>query len=194
MSGQIVVEKSPEYVHDLNTPPRIHDMNSSIKLMVLVCDPVRRAISEYVQHEDNHRRDGKEAHTFEYYAIDEQTGDVKPYNVVERGRYSVYMKTWLRQFHSDQIYVADGDQFRNNPVEELTNVESFLGLERYFDDSNFSFNEEKGFYCIAGNKCLGESKGRPHPVISANTLQALKTYYKPYNDQLFKQLGKTYNW
>ena len=192
-SGQIVVEKSPEYVHDLNTPPRIHDMNSSIKLMVLVCDPVRRAISEYVQREEKRVKEGKERRSFEYYARDADTGKIKPTSVVERGRYSVYMKPWLHQFSRDQIYVANGDQFRINPVEELKNVESFLELDNYFDDSLFTYNEEKGFYCSL-DECLGETKGRPHPNIGADTIRALRNYYETYNDQLFKMLGKTYEW
>ena len=192
-SSQIVVEKSPEYVHDLNTPLRIYKMNSTVKLMALVCDPVRRSVSEYVQWNGNTIRRGKPSQPFEHYVIDEQTGNVKLSKLIERGRYSVYMRTWLRQFPKNQIYVADGDLFRTDPIKELKNVEKFLGLAPYFDNSLFTYDAKKGFYCPLG-KCFGETKGRPHPTVDPGILQKVKNYFKPYNEELFKMIGKRYNW
>ena len=44
-SYQITVEKSPDYFHNKEAPARIHRMNSSIKLIALVREPVTRTIS-----------------------------------------------------------------------------------------------------------------------------------------------------
>lgn len=47
--GQITIEKSPSYFVTPEVPERVRAMNASIKLMVIVRDPVTRAISDYTQ-------------------------------------------------------------------------------------------------------------------------------------------------
>lgn len=45
---QVVIEKTPRYFMKPYVPARIHEMNSSIKLLVVVREPVVRLVSEYV--------------------------------------------------------------------------------------------------------------------------------------------------
>lgn len=47
--GQITIEKSPSYFVTPEVPERIRAMNSSIKLLLIVREPVTRAISDYTQ-------------------------------------------------------------------------------------------------------------------------------------------------
>lgn len=47
--GQITIEKSPSYFVTPEVPERVRAMNATIKLMVIVRDPVTRAISDYTQ-------------------------------------------------------------------------------------------------------------------------------------------------
>lgn len=47
--GQITIEKSPSYFVTPEVPERVRAMNASIKLMIIVRDPVTRAISDYTQ-------------------------------------------------------------------------------------------------------------------------------------------------
>ena len=44
---QITIEKSPEYFEDYHTPERIKAMNSSIKIVIVMRDPITRAVSDY---------------------------------------------------------------------------------------------------------------------------------------------------
>ena len=46
---QISIEKSPSYFVTPEVPERIHAMNSSIKLLLIVREPVTRVISDYTQ-------------------------------------------------------------------------------------------------------------------------------------------------
>ena len=46
---QICLEKSPSYFVTPEVPERIHGMNSSIKLLLIVREPVTRVISDYTQ-------------------------------------------------------------------------------------------------------------------------------------------------
>jgi len=47
--GQITLEKTPAYFVEDEVASRVHQMNSSIRLLVTFRDPVERAISDYLQ-------------------------------------------------------------------------------------------------------------------------------------------------
>ncbi len=49
LDGQIVMEKTPRYFVTVETPVRVHAMSQDVKLIVVVRDPVTRAISDYTQ-------------------------------------------------------------------------------------------------------------------------------------------------
>ncbi|XP_044584874.1 heparan sulfate glucosamine 3-O-sulfotransferase 5 [Cotesia glomerata] len=49
LKGQITIEKSPSYFVTPEVPERIRAMNASIKLLLIVREPVTRAISDYTQ-------------------------------------------------------------------------------------------------------------------------------------------------
>ena len=49
LDGQIVMEKTPRYFVTVETPARVHAMSDEVKLIVVVRDPVTRAISDYTQ-------------------------------------------------------------------------------------------------------------------------------------------------
>ena len=46
---QVVIEKTPSYFITTKAPRRVWLMSSQTKLIVVVRDPVRRAISDYAQ-------------------------------------------------------------------------------------------------------------------------------------------------
>jgi ribosomal protein S4E len=49
LEGQVVLEKTPRYFVTADSPGRIHSMSQEVKLIVVVRDPVTRAISDYTQ-------------------------------------------------------------------------------------------------------------------------------------------------
>ena len=49
LDGQVVMEKTPRYFVTVETPGRVHSMSRDVKLIVVVRDPVTRAISDYTQ-------------------------------------------------------------------------------------------------------------------------------------------------
>ncbi|EMP26267.1 Heparan sulfate glucosamine 3-O-sulfotransferase 1 [Chelonia mydas] len=55
----------------------------------------------------------------------------------------------------------------------------------------------KGFYCLqagARQRCLDESKGRPHPPIAKLLLEQLCTYFSAHNEHFFSLAGRTFSW
>jgi len=49
VAGQLTMEKTPAYFVEDDVASRVHQMNSSIRLLVTFRDPVDRAISDYLQ-------------------------------------------------------------------------------------------------------------------------------------------------
>lgn len=49
LEGQVTMEKTPSYFVTREVPQRVHQMNPNTKLLIVVRDPVTRAISDYTQ-------------------------------------------------------------------------------------------------------------------------------------------------
>lgn len=49
LEGQVTMEKTPSYFVTREVPQRVKQMNPKTKLLVVVRDPVTRAISDYTQ-------------------------------------------------------------------------------------------------------------------------------------------------
>ena len=197
-ANQLAIEKSPEYVHDEETPAKIYAINKTMKIILLLCNPVRRAISEYVQSMSS--REPDEVVPFESLALTEDKKEINAdYFTIKRGVFANYMKPWIDTFPLNNILIIDGDKLRDNPFDAVKKTESFLGLEEYFTERIFFFDKEKGFYCFLKEldgdpKCLGESKGRPHPEVDPKVLQMLQDFFKPHNEDLFKMINLRFNW
>ena len=117
--------------------------------------------------------------------------------LVTNGLYAEHLKRYLRHFSMDQIHVIDGDTFGKYPWKELSLVEKFLNIDPYLSEDRFSFNAEKGFYCLktsSGEACLGKDKGRTHPDVNPTSIEKLKQFYRPHNEELFKMLNKKFEW
>ena len=86
-------------------------------------------------------------------------------------------------------------RFKEAPWEELTKIETFLGVDHDFPQERFAPNNETGCYLLkdADNR-LGDSKGRPHPTMSEENLGKLAEFYRPYNGLLYEVLNKDFGW
>ena len=196
--GQVTMEKTPAYFVCEYVPERIYKMNSTIKLLVIVRDPVSRTISDYLQIHLKRMAQGKSHASFEELAINPETGDIdKSYNPIRRSIYYRYMKQWLEVFPREQVHIVNGERLIKHPLSELRKIETFLGLEHKITEENFYFNETRGFYCLrneTGQKCLSKSKGREHPKIDPVILSKLRAFFRPYNYRFYRLVGHDYGW
>ncbi|XP_024081729.1 heparan sulfate glucosamine 3-O-sulfotransferase 5 isoform X2 [Cimex lectularius] len=171
--GQITIEKSPSYFVTPEVPERIRAMNSSVKLLLIVREPVTRAISDYVQLKTHAATAASPTPQFKQLSFEQLAihgdGSVNiAYRPIALSLYHIYMHRWLEVFPRQQLLVVNGDRLIEDPVSELERIESFLGLEHRISRQNFYFNRTKGFYCLRNgteDKCLRESKGRKHPRV-----------------------------
>ena len=193
---QITIEKSPQYFAARYVPERIHAMNSSIKLIMIVREPIKRAISHYT-HVTNIKPD-RYPDSFEKTIIG-RFGDIdSEHETILRSLYFLQLKRWLEYFKMEQIHIVNGDNFKVNPAEELNKIEEFLGLRQYITEDFFTYNSDKGFFCLnvsGGAKgCMAPGKGRQHPQISPDLIDKLKQFFKPYNEEFFSIIGQSFDW
>ncbi|OWF39095.1 heparan sulfate glucosamine 3-O-sulfotransferase 5-like [Mizuhopecten yessoensis] len=194
---QVTIEKSPRYFIAEKVPERISNMNSSIKLIVLLRNPTVRVISDYTQVYYNKKAKGKAHDKLENLAIDLSTGEVNTrYKAVRISIYHQHFERWLKVFRPDQFHIVDGDNLIVRPWEEIAQVEEFLGLPHKITREHFYFNSTRGFYCmkLGHEKCLGATKGRRHPFTDPVAVEKLRAFFKPHNQMLFQLINRTFDW
>ena len=204
--GQITIEKSPGYFIAEAAAMRARHMNSSLRLILVVRDPVERMVSDYTQllsyHQEEHN--GSDSETKDFPSFEEQALDSKgqpnmDYKALRISVYRVHLARWLKHFNMSQILVLDGERLVSQPLKELAKVEHFLGLPPELNENMFYFNTTRGFYCMkrnasGGGHCLAQSKGRRHPSVNAKVIHRLRTYFRPHNQRFYNITGIDFGW
>lgn len=198
LDGQLTMEKTPSYFITREVPSRIHNMSRDTKLLVVVRDPVTRAISDYAQTASK-RRDMR---YFEELAfLNSTTGLVDTtWGAIKIGVYAKHLDRWLQFFTLDRLHFVSGENLIKDPAGEMAKVQDFLGLRRVITENHFYFNETKGFPCLKkseGNgspRCLGKTKGRVHPSIDDATIQRLRDFYRPFNVKFYHMTNIDFGW
>jgi hypothetical protein len=183
-SQYVTIEKTPHYFIDQQTPKRIGYLLPNVKLILILRDPIIRAISDYVQIKNRHKF---------YPTFDEfiSMNNFTQWTPIKIGCYAKYLRRWLKYFPLEQIHFVNGENLIHRPWEEIKYVQEFLNISNHIREEDFYFNlNKRGFPCIKQpNGCLGSSKGRQHPLISEATREKLKNLYSTCNKQL-KQLAQ----
>ncbi|XP_056431552.1 heparan sulfate glucosamine 3-O-sulfotransferase 3B1a [Gadus chalcogrammus] len=202
LEGQLTMEKTPSYFVTKEVPSRIYTMSKHTKLIVVVRDPVTRAISDYTQT----RSKKPDIPSFESLAFRNATAGAghavvdATWSAVQIGVYAKHLEHWLRYFPAGQLLFVSGERLISDPSGEMARVQDFLGLRRVVDDRHFHFNVAKGFPCLKrpeGNSkphCLGKTKGRTHPNIAGHVVQRLREFYRPYNNKFYQMTGHDFGW
>ncbi|XP_057606147.1 heparan sulfate glucosamine 3-O-sulfotransferase 6 isoform X1 [Hippopotamus amphibius kiboko] len=197
LDGQITMEKTPSYFVTREVPRRIHGMSPATKLIVVVRNPVIRAISDYAQ--TLSKTPGLPS--FGALAFRRGLGPVDTaWSAVRIGLYAQHLDNWLRYFPLSHFLFVSGERLVSDPAGELGRVQDFLGLKRVVTDKHFYFNATKGFPCLkkaqgSGRpRCLGKSKGRPHPHVPEAVVQRLRAFYRPFNRKFYQMTGQDFGW
>uniref|UniRef100_A0A1A9W1W4 Rapamycin-insensitive companion of mTOR n=1 Tax=Glossina brevipalpis TaxID=37001 RepID=A0A1A9W1W4_9MUSC len=198
IEGQITMEKTPSYFVTKEVPHRVHKMNASTKLLVVVRDPVTRAISDYTQaaskKSDMKRFEELAFVNGSYAVVDTNWGPVKI------GVYARFLEKWLEYFPLSQLLFISGERLIMDPAYEIGRVQDFLGLKRVVTEKHFYFNATKGFPCLLKSEarstphCLGKTKGRNHPHIDLAAIERLREFYRPFNNRFYQMTGINFAW
>ncbi|XP_076440833.1 heparan sulfate glucosamine 3-O-sulfotransferase 1-like [Babylonia areolata] len=197
---QVTMEKTPAYFVEAEVPKRVHSMNHSMKLLLILRDPIDRTMSDYLQIMDNKVKRHKPQVAFEKLVLDQETYEInRSYSAIRRSIYVRHLQRWLEFFPLSQIHLVDGENLVAHPWQELAKVESFLGLEHQITRDHFTFNTTRGFYCFRTadvdiDSCLSKDKGRSHPSIDPYVLKKLIEFFTPFNHKLFNLIGRRFHW
>ncbi|KAF4106356.1 heparan sulfate glucosamine 3-O-sulfotransferase 3B1b [Onychostoma macrolepis] len=198
LEGQITMEKTPSYFVTREAPARIYAMSRNTKLIVVVRDPVTRAISDYTQTLSKK----PDIPTFESLTFKNRTTGLidTSWSAIQIGIYAKHLDNWLQFFPMSQILFVSGERLISDPAGELGRVQDFLGLKRIITDKHFYFNQTKGFPCLKKAEgsskphCLGKTKGRTHPNIDPEVVQRLRDFYRPFNMKFYQMTGHNFGW
>ncbi|BFZ07575.1 hypothetical protein BsWGS_10613 [Bradybaena similaris] len=201
LESQVTIEKTPSYILSSETLSRIRKFNASIKLIVIVRDPLVRLQSSYAHSKVTVQEFNQ---TFRSWVRRDGLID----SIAD---YASRIKNVFRLFDANQVLVIEEEELEKSPLALLSKVETFLGLCHAFTEDLIVFNRDKGFYCFNQSSwryrelertlkldlrtgCFSRSKGREHPQIDRQLMQQLVLKVKPYNEKLFALLGKRYKW
>ena len=203
MPGQVTMEKTPPYYETAEAPQRIHAMNESMKILLVVRDPVDRSVSDWIHVCWKAREAGYDmafCRTYESSGVLKNDSNVDPNCVfIIRSSYAKFIENWTRFFPlRSQLHIVDGQKLVSDPVSELRKVETFLGLRHYFTQKNFVFDKKLGFYCLPSDggriRCIGKSKGVKHPTLDPFVEAKLRTYFKTLNQRFYQIVGHDFGW
>ncbi len=117
-----VGEISPSYFHEPAAPERIHRHYPSVKLIVSLRNPIKRAMSNHV-HE---------------IRIGHLTGDDLSFEkglqnnpmYVEQGLYAKHLERWFQYFEKDQILILLFEDIVGDQLESAKRIYRFLGIDQ----------------------------------------------------------------
>ena len=174
-------EASPSYFDSREAPERLYRLFPEAKLIVLLRNPVDRAISQF------YRLTGLnwEARSLDRVISDEierlnQNPEYiigeEPGNYLARGRYIEFIKNWRTFFPREQLLILKSEDFYAGAATTVKQVLEFLDLPEY-QLSEYQ-NANPGSY---------------QPV-NESVRDWLRDYFRPYNQQLEEYLSTNFNW
>ena len=113
-----VGEVTPDYLYDPGCPKRISEILPSVKLIVILRNPVDRAYSHY----GLLLRDGEITGSFEELARSDSY-------VIERGYYSRYLSRYLNHFEREQILVLIFERALRDIENVKQRLSSYLNIQ-----------------------------------------------------------------
>jgi tetratricopeptide (TPR) repeat protein len=166
----LIGEASPNYLNERDVPERLFQVFPNVKLIVLLRNPVNRAISHYY----HSLRGGwtscplPEAIETEIQKLQNQEQDYwnQPNGYVARGVYIEFLKKWMTIFPKEQFLILRSEDFYAQPESTLMQVFDFLNLPPASEMNLKPYNQ--GFY-------------QPIPI---KLRQKIHTFFQPYNQQL----------
>ncbi|XP_069065765.1 heparan sulfate glucosamine 3-O-sulfotransferase 2 [Pleurodeles waltl] len=196
--SQITIEKTPSYFVTREAPQRIFSMCRKMKVIVVVRNPVTRAISDYTQTLSKK----PDIPSFEELAFRNRSAGLvdTSWNAVRIGMYALHLDLWLQYFPISQMHFVSGERLITDPAGEMGKIQDFLGIKRVITDKHFYFNKTKGFPCLKKTensflpRCLGKSKGRTHVQIEQEVIDDLRDFYRPYNIKFYETVGQDFRW
>jgi hypothetical protein len=190
----VTFEATPDYLFDPRAPERVKRQLPDVKLIVLLRDPVSRAVSHYhhnVRHglepldiagaleAEDDRLDGAYEEVLD--DPDSRALDLRRYSYVGRGRYAEQLARWRALFPPEQMLVVRSADLFDPARDGFGHILDFLGLPRWQPEEfrNYSYR----------NPFDGE-----YPDPPAEVTAFLRTRFAQADRDLVDLLGDGFRW
>ena len=191
--GKLLLEHSGTYFHSPNAPERLWRTHPRAKLVILVRDPIQRALSEFSKLISSA--------SFEEYIFNTHENTTKLITdlpILTNSEYSMHLTRWLSHFPLEQIHITDVDAMEKNPYEEVSAVLHFLGFSS-FREEQFVYRERRRCFCFRsigrkGFHCFYSKKHDAVIHVRDNVTRILREFYKPFNELFYRQCGRHFTW
>lgn len=153
----IVRDESGEYqgLTDNSITERVLGVNSEMKVLISLRNPVDRAYSQYWKNRNNQDIDDNKSfrQVVEEEVLGERTPEETPACWLYKNKYPVHLKPWLENFPDDQIKIIIFDEWIHEPESILEEICEFLEVDSTHDFSDV-LDEEKNSSKIYRSKIL----------------------------------------
>ena len=170
-------EACPNYFDFPETPERLARYCPTTKFIILLRNPVDRAISHYHHWRKIHQESLplEDALTINLKNLSPNSPYAGvPKNYLERGLYADHLKRWFSHIPRERFLILKSERFYEDPEATLGQVQDFLGLPRQSLAHYPKYNT--GAYPPSDDKIR----------------DMLTEFYKPYNQDLNEVLGEVF--
>lgn len=122
---KIMGEASVSYLFYESVPQRIYDFNPNAKIIIVLRDPVERAISHFLMD----RRLGYCSHSLETILNNKEKHPLYFQQFLELGLYYNQVKRYLDTFGKEQVHILFYAEFKTNLDQQMTSLFQFLNLQ-----------------------------------------------------------------
>lgn len=214
----ITGEASTQYlVHQL-VPKRIHNLLPSVKLILLLRDPVERAYSEFnyminlgaqisTNFEDAIESELKRINIEKEHPefVIENYNYFQPcFSYLRHGIYINHISNWLKYFPKEQLLILNTKDLSNNFDNLMDKTFDFLNLPKYKIKNTIKKNKiekirpisgnERNIYKNTGSKTQTLFNVQNYSEMKPETKTRLRDFFKPYNKELFETIGEKFDW
>jgi len=192
LQQKITGEASPSYLFYPGAAQRIRRSLPEAKLLVLLRDPVDRAISSYYHQQRKgvellSLKDALDAEEKRLERFRKKLGfgwlshrpskNLRQYAYKTKGLYAMQLKTYFRFFSPQQIWIEQAERFFAEPKWTIREVCQFLEVDDDFVPSDLK-PRNVGLY----------------EQVPREIREQLQEYYHQPNQELFELLGRNFDW
>jgi len=183
-------EADPSYVHHPKSPKRIKDSVPNIKLILMLRNPIDRALSQYWKSvklkrenlsfseaidEEPKRLEGEREKMLQdenYYSK-----NYHYFSYLTAGIYVKTLKHWLKYFPKKQILIIKSEDFYQNPKKIYEQTLNYLQLPSFSLDNFRRWDHYDDL-----------------PKMDNDIKKKLHKFFKPYNEELYSLVEKNFDW
>lgn len=157
----------------VDIPKRVYNMlGSNIKLIVLLRNPVARAVSGYFHHVKKQR-----------ISIDDDILEIgKKYGIIQMGFYSKHLCHWMKYYPLSSFKILIYENIVANKEKSLKDIFNFLNVNENVELSNINKAYNKGLFYRKTSKGISVFRGKQE--VTAIKLDEIQKLYELYQEDM----------